>query len=196
MKKIAVIGAPGSGKTTIASGLFYNLKILQKKVEIVPELIKYKVYQNSKFGTDGFDVLNTLEQKELEEIIEKAPGIEYVICEAPLCNGYFYSYFYGKKEEWPVLKKIAQKNINTYDLIIFVEHLPYLSDFETFGRKEDHKTSLKIQKMIEKEIKKLGYKGPIMKVNQGTNIQKIVYFTLDPKSYLLETKSSKHQIKK
>jgi nicotinamide riboside kinase len=186
MKKIAIIGAPGSGKTTIAFGLFYNLKTLQKKVEIVRELIKDKVYQNLKFGSDGFDILNTLEQKELEEIVEKAPGFDYIICEAPLCNGYFYSFFYKKKEEWPVLKKIAKSNINSYDLIIFVEHLPFSKDFETFGRKESKTVSLKLEKMMQKELINLGYKGQVLKVNQATNIQKILYTILDPKSYLLK----------
>lgn len=186
MKKIAIIGAPGSGKTTIASGLFYNLKILGKKVELVPELIKYKVYRETGFETDGFDIQNTLEQKELEETISKAKDMEIVICEAPLCNGFFYSRFYNKKEEWPVLKKIAQKNIQSYDLVIFVEHVPYLTEYETFGRREDHSTSLKFQKFIGNKVKELKYTGPIIKVNQGTNIQKIVYSILDPKSYSLK----------
>lgn len=51
---------------------------------------------------------------------------------------------------------LGELTLDQYQTIIKIakEHLPYLSDFETFGRKEDHKTSLKIQKMIEKEIKK------------------------------------------
>jgi len=189
MKKIGIIGAPGSGKTTIASGIFYTLKILGKKAELVPELIKFKVYQNTKFGTDGFDIQNTLEQKELEEIVEKVDYIEYVICEAPICNGFFYSSFYGKKEECPVLKNIAIKNINSYDLIIFVEHLPNATDYDTFGRKEDKKTSLKIQNFIEKKIKELKYKNHMIKVNQGTNIQNIIYTILYPESYLSKKES-------
>ena len=184
MKKVAIIGAPGSGKTTIASGLFYNLKILGKKTEIVPELIKYKFHKETTFDTEGFDVQNTLEQKAWEEGISAAKDIEYVICEAPLCNGFFYSSFYKKREEWPILKKIAQRFINTYDLIIFVEHLPYSTDYETFGRKEDRKTSLVFEKFITSKLKELKCKSPIIRVNQGTNIQKIVYAILDPGSYL------------
>ena len=189
LRKIAIIGASGTGKTTIASGLFYFLKTLGKKVELVPELIKYKVYKNSDFKEDGFDIQNTLEQKELEKTIFSAKDIEFIICEAPLCNGFFYSAFYNKKEEWPVLKKIAEKHINNYDLIIFVEHSRNVNDFEVFGRKEDKKTSLKLEKFIKKKISDLNPKAPIIKINQGTNIQKIIYAILDQKSYLSETEN-------
>lgn len=182
-KKIALVGAPGSGKTTIASGLFYNLKILGKKVELVPELIKYKVYKDADFLQDGFDIQNTLEQKELEKTVSEAPGIEYVICEAPLCNGFFYAAFYKKKEEWPVLKKIAMKSMDSYDLIIFVEHVENNLDYENFGRKEDKTTSKKFQKFIKSKIKQLNPKAKIIKINQGTNIEKVVYTILDPQSY-------------
>lgn len=174
MKKIALIGSPGSGKTTIANGLFYFLKTGGNKCEIVPELIKYKVYQGLKFGGDGFDILNTLEQKELEEIIEKAPSIDYIICEAPLCNGYFYSSFYKKENEVPVLKKIAQNKINTYDLIIFVEQ-DTSQDYETFGRKEDKETSLKIENHIKNEIvNTLNYTQEIIFVNKFTDIKDLI----------------------
>lgn len=189
MKKIALIGAPASGKTTIAAGLFYNLKILGKKVEVVPELIKHKVYQNLSFGADGFDIQNTLEQKALEENLQKAPNLEFLICEAPLCNGFFYSSFYKKKEEWPILEKIAAKGINSYDLIIFVKHNIYKEDFETFGRKEDKKTALLLEKHIAKKIKSLKYTGPIVTITQATNIQNVLYSILDPQSYLSKKES-------
>lgn len=178
MKKIAIIGAPSSGKTTIMSGLFYNFKMLEKKVEIVPELIKYKVYEEAKFGTPGFDIQNTLEQEKLEKIISEANGIELVICEAPLCNGYFYSSFYKKKHEFPLLKKIAENWINNYDIIIFVEH-DNTTRFEDFGRKENQKTSFAIEKHIKKEIKRLKFKNKILYVNKKTHIFTIIHQILN-----------------
>lgn len=173
MKKIGIIGSPGSGKTTIASGLFYFLKTLGKKVELVPELIKYKVYQKEKFGEDGFDIQNTIEQRKLEEAVEQASDIEFVICEAPLTNGFFYSQFYKKDEEWPLLKKIASKKINTYDLLIFVEHNKE-NNYESFGRKEDQTTSLKLEEFIKSKVKELDFTNEIIFVNQKTEIQFIL----------------------
>ena len=70
--KIAIVGSPGSGKSTLAAGLFYHLKVMGKNVELVPELIKTKVYEGIDFSKDGFDVANTLKQQNFEEIFEKA----------------------------------------------------------------------------------------------------------------------------
>lgn len=174
LKKIAIIGPSGAGKTTIAAGLFYFLKTKRKKAEIIPELVKFKVYENVDFSQTGFDIANTLEQQKLEETVEKAKSIEYLICEAPLCNGFFYSSFYKKKNEWPTLKTIALKKINTYDLVIFVEHI-LEEEYETFGRKEDRKTSLKLQRHIKNKFKKeLNYKHEVLFVNQQTDIISIL----------------------
>lgn len=176
MKKIAIIGSPGSGKTTLAAGLFYHLKMMAEHVEMVPELIKYKVYKNINFELEGFDILNTLEQKEFEEIFESENAknqIDFIICEAPLCNGYFYSSFYQKQLEFPILKKIAESKINTYDLMIFVERSPE-AEYVSFGRKESFEQARKLEIHITEHLKELGYNKPIIRVNQATPIKDIL----------------------
>lgn len=174
--KIAIIGSPGSGKTTLAAGLFYHLKILGEHVEMVPELIKYKVYKDIDFKVEGFDILNTLEQKEFEELFESDNAksqIDYIICEAPLCNGYFYSSFYDKKLEFPILKKIAENKINSYDLMIFVERTP-ASEYVSFGRKESFEEAKKLEEHITQKLAELGYNKKLMRVNQSTSITEIL----------------------
>lgn len=176
MKKIAIIGSPGSGKTTLAAGLFYHLKIMGEHVEMVPELIKYKVYKNINFELEGFDILNTLEQKEFEEIFETENAknqIDFIICEAPLCNGYFYASFYQKQLEYPILKKIAESKINSYDLMIFVERTPE-AEYVSFGRKESFEQARTLEIHITEQIKELGYNKPIIRVNQSTSIEEIL----------------------
>lgn len=174
--KIAIIGSPGSGKTTLAAGLFYNLKILGEHVEMVPELIKYKVYKNINFELEGFDILNTLEQKEFEELFESETAknqIDYVICEAPLCNGYFYSSFYDKQLEFPILKKIAQSKINTYDVMIFVERSPE-AEYVSFGRKESFDQARKLEAHITDKMTELGFTKKVIRVTQATPISEIL----------------------
>jgi len=171
--KIAVIGSPGSGKTTLSNGIFYFLKKDGKHVEIVPELIKYKVYKGEVFSDDGFDIQNTLEQKNFEKIFDQAiknGQLEYIICEAPLCNGYFYASFYKKKLERDVLKKIASESINSYDIILFVQTAPK-AEYVTFGRKESKSKSRKLQAHIEKEFKKLGFKNDLYYITQQTDME-------------------------
>ncbi len=188
--KIAIIGSPGSGKTTLSAGLFYNLKCIGEHVEIVPELIKYKVYKNINFELEGFDILNTLEQKEFEEIFETDNAkkqIDHIICEAPLCNGYFYSSFYDKSLEFPILKKIAESKINTYDIMLFVERIPE-SEYVTFGRKESFEQAKKLEEHINQKLIELNYKNKIVKVNQKTSIKDILVLLGIPAEKLIHLK--------
>lgn len=174
--KIGIIGSPGSGKTTLATGLFFHLKKMGKTIELVPELIKYKVYQGQDFSRTGFDIANNLEQRSFEEIFTKTiPPIDFIICEAPLCNGYFYASFYNKTDEATILKKIAKETINSYDLIIT---LPIVivnkDDYQQHGRKEDFNESIRLNDFIFDEFKKLGYKNKIIKVDSRDDILKII----------------------
>lgn len=173
--KIAIIGSPGSGKTTLSSGLFYYLKTKGVKAEVVPELIKYKVYRKEDFGQVGFDIQNTLEQMALEKVFDQAHKrgeIDHVICEAPLCNGYFYATFYNKSLETSVLERIARDFILSYDKIIFVRPVKN-AEYQSFGRVESEEQSRQINDHIESKLRELG-RADAYSVTQLTPLHEIV----------------------
>ena len=116
--KVAIIGSPGTGKTTIAAGLYHQLKVKRKNVELIPELAKYKVYKGLDFTKFGFDIENAVEQKQLEDIFDNAnPKLDIILTEAPLCVPYFYATFYGSNESIAFTKALAEKY--TYDKYFF-----------------------------------------------------------------------------
>ena len=47
MKIINLIGAPGSGKSTTAAGIFYNLKMKGIKCELLTEYAKDRVWEEN-----------------------------------------------------------------------------------------------------------------------------------------------------
>ena len=65
--KIAFTGASGVGKSTLSTGVFYNLKKDNYNVEYIPEIIKYSVFNQENFQEIGFHTRKTLEQLELEK---------------------------------------------------------------------------------------------------------------------------------
>lgn len=176
MKKIAIIGGPGAGKTTLSAGLFYELKIKRKNVELVPELIKFKVYKNEDFSKPGFDILNTLEQKNLEEGFSGHP-LDFLLCEAPLCNGYFYASFYKKNLEVPVLKEIAKDALNSYDLLLFVRRED--EEYFSLGRKETLNQALALESHILELLKEFNLKTPLHIVSAKTLLSDVVQIVLN-----------------
>lgn len=177
MKKIGFIGASGVGKSTVASGLFHLMKINKYKVELIPELIKFKVFSDADFSRTGFDIQNTLEQQDLEAVFDKAGErsiIDFSICEAPLITGYIYSSYYNKIAEAEILKKIALDNINNYDILYFVNSIVDEKDFNTFGRKETFKQSEDIHKILVEGLESLNFKNIIKDIDYRVDLKTLL----------------------
>lgn len=157
--KIAIVGGPGSGKSTLTAGLFRALKLQGVAVEVVPELIKYKVYQGSDFTRPGFDISNTLEQQHLEDIFTRcldSGKLQVALCEAPLCNGYMYASYYGKDAEIAVLKQIADLAMPTYSAVVLVHGSHH--EYQTLGRKEDRHQADEVHNHIIRRLEAWGIK--------------------------------------
>jgi len=175
--KIAIIGAPGTGKTTIASGIYYNLKVLNKgSVDLIPELAKYKIYQNLDFKQFGFDIQNAIQQKELQDVFENAnPTLDIILTEAPLCVPYFYATFYNSKESIEFTKALAKRY--TYDKYILLKHSP--NSYETFGRNESFITSKQIEDHIDNTIRNELNVKSIYECTCYTDINNIIDYIMD-----------------
>ena len=179
--KIAIVGPPGSGKTTFCWGLGFLLKKLGKKVELLPEMIKFEVYKGADFSKDGFDIRKTLAQRDIEEgVLKSKVHFDYVICEAPLCNGFFYSLYYKKEEETEFLKKIAKKYISTYDVILRMP-IGKKEDYQSFGRNESFEETMLLDQLITSEINKLKYKGKIITIKDRNDVMGVIGLLSDIK---------------
>ena len=70
-KIINLYGAPGSGKSTIASGLFFHMKMAGLNVELASEYIKSKVFEENPYPFKDQLYCFAKQHKKLRELNDK-----------------------------------------------------------------------------------------------------------------------------
>lgn len=106
-KVINLFGAPGAGKSTIAAGLFYYMKIAGYNVERADEWIKDKVYEGTKYPFKDQLYTFAKQNKKIKQMLGKT---DFIICDSPL----FLSMVY-QSEELPVFSQLVLDYFNSYD---------------------------------------------------------------------------------
>lgn len=146
--KIAILGAPGSGKSTLSSGLLYFSKLFRFKSDAVQEVAKIDFYKKVDFKSEKYERSKFKRQKNLEKAYPDE--LEITICEAPLIISSIYSEYYRGKDH-PVaieMMKNAEKFKENYTHYIVTRKL--ITGFEDFGRNESEKESEELhQKTLE-----------------------------------------------
>jgi tRNA uridine 5-carbamoylmethylation protein Kti12 len=126
---INIFGAPGSGKSTMRSRLFYELKKQQLKVEEVVEYAKELTY-----GEDGVKLSDQIlmfgRQRHPHFVLDKK--VDYVITDSPFIMG--FTYVDDAVEYKDELKALMLKVHNSYrTLNIFINRN---HEYQEFGRNQ------------------------------------------------------------
>jgi len=137
---INLIGGPGCGKSTAASGLFYALKKLQANVELSSEWVKSKVYEESFHCMDDQLYIFAKQHHKLFVLQDK---VDVIVTDCSLLN----SLVYGERDEYFDALVLNQFNkFNNLNIIIRRKQ-----EYDTNGRVESKEEALKIDNMY-KEI--------------------------------------------
>jgi len=131
--KLAILGAPGSGKSTLSSGLLYFSKLFLFKADSVPEVAKWDYYKGADFTTDNYEYEKFDSQKEIEDIYPK--DLEITICDAPLIISAIYAAYYRGDNHQIAKDMLHQANLEKYRYTLFLVSRKLVS-FEEFGRNE------------------------------------------------------------
>lgn len=92
MKRILFVGAAGSGKTTISTEIFTELKKQNLKVELVHEWVRYDIQSNGPLTTIYEQFRTIYHQKYLEDSVPQ--NVDYIITDSGTLTPYFYACLY------------------------------------------------------------------------------------------------------
>lgn len=153
-KDVTVInfyGGPGSGKSTAAAGLFYNMKIAGYNVELTDEFAKECVWEgNFPMLADQLWVLGHQHRK----ILRLSDKVDYVITDSPVLLSPIYRGRYGEPIYSDIIDKMALECYNLYERNInFMLTRP--DEFEQNGRAQDFEECLEIDAAIVNQFEVL-----------------------------------------
>jgi len=153
-KDVTVInfyGGPGSGKSTAAAGLFYNMKIAGYNVELTDEFAKECVWEgNFPMLADQLWVLGHQHRK----ILRLSDKVDYVITDSPVLLSPIYRGRYGEPIYSDIIDKMALECYNLYERNInFMLTRP--DKFEQNGRAQDFEECLEIDAAIVNQFELL-----------------------------------------
>lgn len=109
---INLIGAPGSGKSTSAAGLFHLMKIAGKKVELITEFPKDLVYEERNVALKSQAYIFGEQEFRQFRLLGK---VDYIITDSPLILSPVYSSHYPASfKQFAVDIFNSYKNLNFY----------------------------------------------------------------------------------
>lgn len=150
--KIGLVGAPGSGKTTLGAMLYAEL--LSAGVEgayLIHEYAKEWLALGNEFKTfmDQFVVSN--QQIHREELASRT-SFTPIICDSAVWLGGVYAKLGSPEMTSGVKEYLHRVQENTYDITIFIP-LPDLKDQTSEYRVHNPEQALHIENLIKEELK-------------------------------------------
>ena len=141
MQVINLWGAPGAGKSTIAAGVFYEMKIRGFNVELVNEYAKDAVWENNNDMLKDQLFILANQNRKIERLRDK---VDWCITDSPLLltlayiPEVYYSNFYG-------LVYDVWDSYNNWNFLLSRDHA-----YKQVGRVQNEKESFVIDYKIDK----------------------------------------------
>jgi nicotinamide riboside kinase len=138
---INLIGGPGSGKSTCASGIFYQLKKLGVNCELALEFAKDKVWEESiKILDDQLYVFG----KQYHKLFRLNGKVDVIITDSPLLISILYN-----KTPSEYFDKLVVEQYHTFNNLLFF--INRAENYQTEGRLQTKEESEGLDNII-KEI--------------------------------------------
>lgn len=141
MKVINLFAGPGCGKSTNAAGLFYKMKNLNYRVELIQEYAKDMTYEKRSNILEDQLYMFAKQARRIERL---RGHVDFIITDSPL----LLSIIYNTKST--ILNDLIEETFNSYNNKNFF--LKRLKPYQQYGRNQTEEQSkeidLKIRKML------------------------------------------------
>ena len=156
-KVINIFGAPGAGKSTLAFGLAYKLKLKSIQVDLAHEWIKEKLYENNPYPFHDQLYTYAKQNKKLNQLNGK---VDYIITDSPSVQCVAYN-----EKEPKVYDQMALDYFNQYDnLNFFIERT---HQYQPSGRTQTEEQANIVGNKIKEMLDRLNIKYTVVPANEA-----------------------------
>ena len=141
---INLIGGPGSGKSTCASGVFYKLKQLGVNCELSLEFAKDKVWEGS---VDVLDDQLYVFGKQYHRLYRLNGKVDVIITDSPLLVSILYN-----KTKSNYFNDLVVEQYNSFNNLMFFINRP--DEYQTEGRLQKKEAAKTIDMMTKDMLEK------------------------------------------
>ena len=163
---INLYGGPGCGKSTVAAGLFYELKCKGIECEMTGEYAKDKTWDENP------EVLNNqpfIFGQQLHRIWRLNNKVQFIICDSPLLLSIIYS-----KEHSDLFERLVIEQYNKYTNINFV--LDRNVKYNVIGRNETEEEAIKLDNSLIDVMNKYNINYTLVGGNSKIKVNKILEY--------------------
>lgn len=156
-KVINIFGAPGAGKSTLAFGLAYKLKLKGCEVDIAHEYIKEKLYEGTPYPFHDQLYTYAQQNKKLNQLNGK---VKYIITDSPSVQCVAYN-----EHEPAVFDQMALDYFNQYDNLNF--YIERTHEYQPSGRNQTEEQAEKVGNRIREMLNDLEIPYWILPANEA-----------------------------
>lgn len=168
---VNLFGAPGSGKSSLAYGIMWWLKVHDIKCEFVQEYAKGKFYEESH---KTLDVQEYVFGKQLLHTTRCIGKVDVIITDAPLLHSIIYDA--GKDPDFKKLVKKKHDSFNTLNVFLLRNH-PY----DQSGRYQNEDGAEKIGTEIRQLLNDLEVE--VCEIKSGKDAPEKLFYIIHRKLY-------------
>lgn len=172
-RRVCFYAGPGTGKSTMATHIFSQLKMLGRSVELAHEWVKLWAYEKRNITSeDQWTIFN--QQKRIEEV-PLNHGVQLVISDSPLPLVSVYSKDVVDNVDWDLMCELTRFHEQSFpSLNIFLERDPRRG-YKQAGRWQTEAEAVKMDSTIRNALRELNLTFVVM---GATNYAEVLGYVL------------------